>query len=1056
LRERAPKSPALRRLGMATPPPFIGRHEELASITRALDPGGHTVAVVHGPVGSGKTRLAQQVMERMRQSRPVAYVGCLPRDRGVAVWSRAERAMDLLPGALASTLGSEPWLLILDDAHHLAGEDAARTLAALLPDSERAAGRVLMVTRDALPLRRNLPRFEMALEGLDPGAARALWSFFEELYGPTRQGACDQALVRTRGMPLALRREYARAALGHDAWDTAALGQAARAALEAMAVVRVPVAPAGIAAMVPDAPAEDALADLVVRQLIDPMHDGRFLVHDVVRDQVLGAMQPGRRSALERAAAELILGMGKGPGRRPAWEAGDDGALGSMDPVDRMREAALHLLSADEPDVALGHVLSRCEPSLRRGGCGEVLALLDILRASVAETTALDSLRVRIAARRGRVAEALEIGVSASRIAGQTAQSLHPADAALLCYRAGDLDGARRLLQALLQSEDPDERCRAAAALVEIELACGDADAAEILATGAFERDRAAIAESVRARLHMALAAVYTHAGRISAARAALSRAASAGSPGADLAAHIEARRGVCLAWEGRLSDAEAALVQAERTAREVDAEAVADEIRHCRSLVAMRRGDLVEATELLHQLVTKRRQLGDEIGALAVEIDLARALVRRGEIARADELIAACTGAAARRGLHGLLASARLCSALIDMTELRLDAARAELASIAVHPGASAVDRAEAAALGLLARACQRDEVVTQDRARELAGEFDTELARALDTQLALAAERCDDIDASRARAHLFFMRGHAEGALGQACATIARAERAGRRAELAEALALSAHLLFARGDKAGAAAAATRAAREARRCGLTAVRLRALLVLAAVAREEGDARTAIAHVTEVAETAATAGLSIERLVAAEAAEVIHGGTASHPGQTEDGHVRSTARATMSRHALDSAARILADLGLTSARPYRVVLASGVDSFVAAADPERLRMSQRSLAIDGVRELIIRKGEILADLRRRTLLKRLLFLFAAAPGKTFSKEDLVLRIWELDYHPLRHDAALFTNIMRIRRLLGEDGAELIRVSEEGYRFVPPADFLFLDNATGD
>ena len=46
--------------------------------------------------------------------------------------------------------------------------------------------------------------------------------------------------------------------------------------------------------------------------------------------------------------------------------------------------------------------------------------------------------------------------------------------------------------------------------------------------------------------------------------------------------------------------------------------------------------------------------------------------------------------------------------------------------------------------------------------------------------------------------------------------------------------------------------------------------------------------------------------------------------------------------------------------------------------------------------------------------------------------------------------HRHRHDAALFTNIMRIRRLLGEDGSEIIRVTEDGYRFVPPRDFLFV------
>jgi DNA-binding response OmpR family regulator len=107
--------------------------------------------------------------------------------------------------------------------------------------------------------------------------------------------------------------------------------------------------------------------------------------------------------------------------------------------------------------------------------------------------------------------------------------------------------------------------------------------------------------------------------------------------------------------------------------------------------------------------------------------------------------------------------------------------------------------------------------------------------------------------------------------------------------------------------------------------------------------------------------------------------------------------------------------------------------------------------MNERVLAVDGVRETVYRSGTTCADLRRRSLLKRLLFLFARSPGKCFSKEEIVETVWNVEYHPLRHDAALFTNIMRIRRLLGEDGAELIRVSEDGYRFVPPKDYIFVE-----
>jgi phosphoglycolate phosphatase-like HAD superfamily hydrolase len=209
----------------------------------------------------------------------------------------------------------------------------------------------------------------------------------------------------------------------------------------------------------------------------------------------------------------------------------------------------------------------------------------------------------------------------------------------------------------------------------------------------------------------------------------------------------------------------------------------------------------------------------------------------------------------------------------------------------------------------------------------------------------------------------------------------------------------------------------------------------------IAALARDAGDTRAAVAYAQDAADLAAVAHLSIERLAAERALAGIELG----------GAVLPPVAATMSEGAREAAERLLTDLGLTLVRPYRVVSAGGEEARVADASADRLRLSDRDLVIDGVREAIVRKGQPVADLRRRSLLKRLLFLFAAQPGRIFSKEEIVQTVWEVEYHPLRHDAALFTNIMRIRRLLGKDGAEVLRVSEEGYRFCPGKDFLFVE-----
>ena len=197
------------------------------------------------------------------------------------------------------------------------------------------------------------------------------------------------------------------------------------------------------------------------------------------------------------------------------------------------------------------------------------------------------------------------------------------------------------------------------------------------------------------------------------------------------------------------------------------------------------------------------------------------------------------------------------------------------------------------------------------------------------------------------------------------------------------------------------------------------------------------------MAYARDAAELASSAGLPVERLTANAALDGLAGADIlADPS--------SPSAATMGALAIEAAARLLADLGLTAQRPFRVVDADGATSDVADASPEILRMASRSLAVDGVRESLWRRGEELVDLRRRSLLKRLLFLFAAAPGRSFSKEEIVQSVWNVDYHPLRHDAALFTNIMRIRRLLGEDGAEIIRITDDGYRFTPPRDYVFV------
>jgi DNA-binding response OmpR family regulator len=162
-------------------------------------------------------------------------------------------------------------------------------------------------------------------------------------------------------------------------------------------------------------------------------------------------------------------------------------------------------------------------------------------------------------------------------------------------------------------------------------------------------------------------------------------------------------------------------------------------------------------------------------------------------------------------------------------------------------------------------------------------------------------------------------------------------------------------------------------------------------------------------------------------------------------------GNIARAAGATLAVPARSAVERMLGELGLAQGCAFRTVTADGTSSYAPSAAQSLAASDRKELAVDGVNERVMRRGRVVADLRRRTLLKRLLFLFAGAPGRLFAKEDIVSRVWGVSYHPLRHDAALFTNVMRLRRLLGENGQDILRVGEGGYRFVPPPDFVFIE-----
>lgn len=94
----------------------------------------------------------------------------------------------------------------------------------------------------------------------------------------------------------------------------------------------------------------------------------------------------------------------------------------------------------------------------------------------------------------------------------------------------------------------------------------------------------------------------------------------------------------------------------------------------------------------------------------------------------------------------------------------------------------------------------------------------------------------------------------------------------------------------------------------------------------------------------------------------------------------------------------------------------------------------------QRGWGLDLVQKQAWRVDGNVVDLSRRKTMRRLLECLAVGGG-TATKEQLVERVWESEYHPLRDDTKLQVSMGRLRKLLGDsaDAPVHILTTEDGY-----------------
>lgn len=240
---------------------------------------------------------------------------------------------------------------------------------------------------------------------------------------------------------------------------------------------------------------------------------------------------------------------------------------------------------------------------------------------------------------------------------------------------------------------------------------------------------------------------------------------------------------------------------------------------------------------------------------------------------------------------------------------------------------------------------------------------------------------------------------------------------------------LSLGALLALTVGQHAEARQLATIGAKRAISGGHVRAHVISLLVLSAVTRASDERTAAIAYATDALMRAGDVGLDAEYVVASYLLESLSQATNAEP-VNNGGVIQSWLMA----------------LGITSRQRVRCIDARGAVQAWPDASETRMQVASRSLVVDATRNLLWLGGRSI-DLRRRALLKRLLYLLARSPAHGFTKEQLARDLWG-HYEPLQHDPALFTNIMRLRKLLADP--DMIQAQDGGYVFAPPADFLFV------
>ncbi|HEX6026165.1 MAG TPA: BTAD domain-containing putative transcriptional regulator, partial [Solirubrobacter sp.] len=392
---------------------FVGREAELARLEQALDAaaaGRGTTALISGPAGIGKTRLAAELAERARSrgatvltGRCIDLVGAslpyLPLVdafrplRGTHVLDGLQELSRVLPGSRVPTASLSqlhlfeevrtalervaPVVLVIEDVHW--ADRSTLDLLAYLAHTVREARVLVVATWRQDAVRRNEPLRTLTSElrrrrlaftlNLGPLTHLQLATLIERMSDePLPPQLVESVCTRAEGNPFfaeellaaALRDEPELPELIEDALlaDFERLNAPTKAVVRCAAAARRAVSPAVLSAAVPLPHAEvvEALREAVDHEVLIP-------------DRASGSYRFRHALIAEAAYATLLPGEGEGVHERLAQALAADGAHAG--------ELAEHWIAARRPQEALTASLQAARDAEAVSGLSEALRHLE-------------------------------------------------------------------------------------------------------------------------------------------------------------------------------------------------------------------------------------------------------------------------------------------------------------------------------------------------------------------------------------------------------------------------------------------------------------------------------------------------------------------------------------------------------------------------------------------------------------------------------------------------------------------------------------------------------